>query len=173
VRSGFLLLFLGCSALPAQTIIIKAARLFDGRSDRLQSPGLVIVSGQRIESVGGGDVIKVCATGGVLLLNDDADSPQLTQEELNALVDQAHSMRKKAAAHAHGAEGGKRAIRAGIDSIEHGSFLDDEALKMMLDRGTYFVPSLMAAQSLRDRLASGAKLDPRVMRKAKMAIDSH
>jgi imidazolonepropionase-like amidohydrolase len=74
----------------------------------------------------GADVIKVCATGGVMSLNDDVDSPQLTQEELNALVDQAHRMRRKAAAHAHPAEGAKRAIRAGIDSIEHGSFLDEE-----------------------------------------------
>jgi imidazolonepropionase-like amidohydrolase len=120
----------------------------------------------------GADVIKTCATGGVLSLNDDVDSPQLTQEELDALVDQAHTMRRKAAAHAHGAEGAKRAIRAGIDSIEHGSFLDDEALQMMVQRGTYFVPTLMAAQGLREALASGAPLDPRQARKAKMAIDS-
>ncbi len=120
----------------------------------------------------GADVIKVCATGGVMSLNDDVDSPQLTQEELNALVDQAHSQKKKAAAHAHGAEGAKRAIRAGIDSIEHGSFMDDEALKLMIQKGTYYVPTLMASQGLRERLASGARLDPRVARKARLAIDA-
>jgi len=82
----------------------------------------------------GADVIKTCATGGVLSLTDAVDTPQLTQAELDALVDEAHALRRKTAAHAHGAEGAKRAIRAGIDSIEHGSFLDDEALDMMKQR---------------------------------------
>ena len=79
----------------------------------------------------GADVIKVCATGGVLSLADEVDTPQLTQDEMNAIVDEAHRLRKKVAAHAHGAEGAKVAIRAGVDSIEHGSFLDDEAWRMM------------------------------------------
>ncbi len=74
----------------------------------------------------GADVIKFCATGGVLSLADEVDTPQLTQEEMNALVDEAHRLRKKVAAHAHGAEGARCAIRAGVDSIEHGSFLGDE-----------------------------------------------
>ncbi|MEP7367289.1 MAG: MIP family channel protein [Acidobacteriota bacterium] len=120
----------------------------------------------------GADVIKVTASGGVLSLNDDVDSPQLTQEELNALVDEAHSKRKKAAAHAHGAEAAKRAIRAGIDSIEHGSFLDDEALHMMLDKGTYLVPTLMAADSIRETWAKGGQMDPRTERKARLALDA-
>ena len=98
----------------------------------------------------GADVIKVCATGGVLSLTDEVDTPQLTQPEMDALVDEAHRLRKKAAAHAHGATGAKVAIRAGIDSIEHGSFLDDEALQMMKERGTYLVPTLMAATSVGD-----------------------
>jgi imidazolonepropionase-like amidohydrolase len=76
----------------------------------------------------GADVIKTCATGGVLSLSDDVDTPQLTQAELDALVSEAHALRRRTAAHAHGATGAKIAIRAGIDSIEHGSFLDDEAL---------------------------------------------
>jgi imidazolonepropionase-like amidohydrolase len=94
----------------------------------------------------GADVIKVCATGGVLSLADEVDTPQLTQAEMDALVDEAHRLRKKTAAHAHGATGAKVAIRAGIDSIEHGSFLDDEALTMMKERGTYLVPTLMAGE---------------------------
>jgi len=117
----------------------------------------------------GADVIKTCATGGVLSLNDDVDSPQLTQEELNALVDQAHTMRRRAAAHAHGAEGARRAIRAGIDSIEHGSFLDDEALRMMVQKGTFYVPTLMALEGVKERMAG---LDPRQQRKARLAMDS-
>ena len=94
----------------------------------------------------GADVIKVCATGGVLSLTDDVDTPQITQAEMDALVDEAHRLRMKTAAHAHGAEGAKVAIRAGIDSIEHGSFLDDEALRMMKEKGTWLVPTLMAAE---------------------------
>jgi len=86
----------------------------------------------------------VCATGGVLSLTDDVDTPQLTQAELDAIVDEAHALRRKTAAHAHGATGAKRAIRAGIDSIEHGSFLDEEALRMMKEKGTFYVPTLIA-----------------------------
>ena len=92
----------------------------------------------------GADVIKTCATGGVLSLTDDVDTPQLTQAELDALVDEAHALRRKTAAHAHGAIGAKRASRAGIDSIEHGSFMDEEALKMMKEKGTFYVPTLIA-----------------------------
>lgn len=120
----------------------------------------------------GADVIKTCATGGVLSLNDDVDSAQLTQEELNALVDEAHQKRKKTAAHAHGAEGAKRAVRAGIDSIEHGSFLDDEALQLMREKGTYFVPTLMAVQGIREVLDKGGRMDPRTERKARLAMDA-
>jgi imidazolonepropionase-like amidohydrolase len=100
----------------------------------------------RIQLKYGADVIKVCATGGVLSLGDAVDSPQITQAEMDALVDEAHRLGKRTAAHAHGAAGAKVAIRAGIDSIEHGSFLDDEALRMMKDRGTYYVPTAMALE---------------------------
>ncbi len=120
----------------------------------------------------GADVIKVCATGGVLSLNDDVQSPQLTQEELNALVDEAHARGRRAAAHAHGAEGAKRAIRAGIDSIEHGSFLDDEALDMMKARGTFLVATLMAGEGLREKLTKGAYFPPQVETKARAALAS-
>lgn len=119
----------------------------------------------------GADVIKITATGGVMSLNNDVDSPQFTQEEVNAVVDQAHTMGRKIAAHAHGAEGAKRAIRAGIDSIEHGSFLDEEALKMMVQKGTWLVPTLMAPEGVREAIPTG-KLDPRVVKKAQRAIDS-
>src|SRR5207244_6514127 len=98
---------------------------------------------------------KVCATGGVLSLTDDVDTPQLTQAELDALVDEAHALRKRTAAHAHGAEGAKRAIRAGIDSIEPGSFLDDEALELMKKRGTFLVPTLSAHHCIDERMRRG------------------
>ena len=109
----------------------------------------------RFDAKHGADVIKTCATGGVLSEADKVDSPQLTQSELDALVDEAHALGRKTAAHAHGAEGAKRAIRAGIDSIEHGSFLDDEAFDLMRKKGTYFVPTPLPCimQRLRDARA--------------------
>jgi len=118
----------------------------------------------------GADIIKTCATGGVLSLTDDVDTPQLTQEELNAIVDEAHALRRKTAAHAHGAEGAKRAIRAGIDSIEHGSFMDDEALDMMKQRGTYLVPTLIAGESLKEKMEKGLYLPPAIAAKARAAV---
>lgn len=117
----------------------------------------------------GADVIKVCATGGVLSLNADVDSPQLTQAELDALVDEAHARKRKVAAHAHGAEGAKRAIRAGVDSIEHGSFMDDEALALMKKKGTYLVPTMTALQGVRERLERKS-LHPLQVPKARAAI---
>ena len=113
----------------------------------------------------GADVIKTCATGGVLSLTDDVDTPQLTQAELDALVDEAHALRRKTAAHAHGASGAKRAINAGIDSIEHGTFLDDEAMRMMREHGTYLVPTLMVRTGIRE-----SKLPPVVQVKADAAM---
>ncbi|HLH01184.1 MAG TPA: amidohydrolase family protein [Bryobacteraceae bacterium] len=113
----------------------------------------------------GADVIKTCPTGGVLSPTDAVDAPQLTQSELDALVTAAHDLRRKTAAHAHGAEGAKRAIRAGIDSIEHGTFLDDEALRMMREHGTYLVPTL----SVRAGIAE-SKFPPLVQQKADTAM---
>ena len=117
----------------------------------------------------GADLIKICATGGVLSRNNDVDSPQLTQAEVDAIVDEAHAKGKKVAAHAHGATGAKRAIRAGIDSIEHGSFLDDEALTMMKQKGTFYVPTLHASWSLLEAEKKGSVMDPRTKAKMNMA----
>jgi imidazolonepropionase-like amidohydrolase len=119
----------------------------------------------------GADIIKTCATGGVLSLTDDVDTPQLTQAELDALVDEAHALRRRTAAHAHGAIGAKRAIRAGIDSIEHGTFLDEEAMRMMKERGTFYVPTMMAAEGLKQSLTDGY-MPPVIEKKARLAIAS-
>ena len=120
----------------------------------------------RFNAKHGADVIKVCASGGVLSLADKVDSPQLTQAELAALVNAAHALGRRTAAHAHGAEAAKRAIRAGIDSIEHGSFLDAEALNLMKQKGTYliFTPVLC----LNERLKK-AGAPPNVVAKATAA----
>ncbi len=125
----------------------------------------------RMQHKYGANVIKVCATGGVLSLGDAVDSPQLTQAEMDALVDEAHRLGLRAAAHAHGAEGAKVAIRAGIDSIEHGSFLDDEALQMMKQKGTYLVPTLMAGEYAGGRKAT-RQYPPEIAAKAKAALEA-
>jgi len=126
----------------------------------------------RLDHKYGADIIKVCATGGVLSLTDDVDTPQLTQEELNAIVDEAHALRRKTAAHAHGNEGAKRAVLAGIDSIEHGSFLQDETLDMMKQRGTYLVPTLIAGESLGEKIDKGMYLPPAIITKTRAALAS-
>ena len=151
----------------------------EGALGRETGPEVGVVNGAdearravRLAHKYGATVIKTCATGGVLSLADAVDTPQLTQAELDALVDEAHALRLKTAAHAHGAEGAKRAIRAGIDSIEHGSFLDEEALSLMKQKGTYYVPTLMATQGLSEQIQKGVPIPPAIRVKADAAIAS-
>lgn len=92
----------------------------------------------------GADVIKICATGGVLSAGAAVGVPQYTIEEIRSIVETAAMAEKKVAAHAHGNEGIKNAVRAGVASIEHGSILDDEAVALMKEHGTYMVPTMMA-----------------------------
>jgi imidazolonepropionase-like amidohydrolase len=105
----------------------------------------------------GADLIKTCATGGVLSEGDAVGATQYTYEELKAMVDEANKLERKVAAHAHGTEGIKIATRAGVSSIEHGSFLDEEGAKMMAARGTFLVPTLMAGEGV-ERLAKNGVL---------------
>jgi imidazolonepropionase-like amidohydrolase len=115
----------------------------------------------------GADVIKTCASGGVLSLADDVAAPQLTDEELAAIVDEAHRLGRKAAAHAHGDLAARAAVKAGIDSIEHGTFLTDETLALMKAKGTYLVPTLLAGEW------TGGKADkfpPEIAAKARAAL---
>ena len=97
---------------------------------------------------GGADVIKTCATGGVLSEGDAVGVTQYTYEEMKALVDEAKKLERKVAAHAHGTEGIKIATRAGVSSIEHGSFLDEEGAKLMAQHGTFLVPTMMAGEAV-------------------------
>jgi imidazolonepropionase-like amidohydrolase len=90
----------------------------------------------------GADLIKICATGGVLSRGDDPQASQYTLEEMQAIVADAHRLGRKVAAHAHGAQGILWATEAGVDSIEHGSYINDEAIAEMKKRGTYLVPTL-------------------------------
>jgi imidazolonepropionase-like amidohydrolase len=109
----------------------------------------------RYQAKYGADVIKTCATGGVLSEGDAVGVPQYTYDELKALVDEATKLERKFAAHAHGAEGIKIAVRAGVSSIEHGSFLDDEGAKMMAQRGTFLVPTLSAGEAVENAAKNG------------------
>jgi len=93
----------------------------------------------RTEVKYGADVIKVAATAGVLSEEESVGAPQFSQEELNALVEEAHMWDKRVAAHAHGAEGIKRAIKAGVTSVEHASFIDDEGITLAKQKGTWLV----------------------------------
>ncbi len=98
----------------------------------------------------GSDLIKITATGGVLSQAKDGANAQFTIEEVKAIVAAAKDYNFKVAAHAHGAEGIKRAIRGGVNSIEHGTFMDEEALQLMKQFGTYLVPTIIAGKSTAD-----------------------
>ncbi len=99
----------------------------------------------------GADLIKVTATGGVLSVARNGQNPQFTDAELAAVVAVAGDYGFHVAAHAHGAEGMKRAIRAGVRSIEHGTFMDDEAARLMKKHGTYYVPTIMAGEFVAEK----------------------
>src|SRR3989454_5308907 len=109
----------------------------------------------RLQIKYGADVIKTCATGGVLSEGDAVGATQYSFEELKALVDEASKLERKVAAHAHGTEGIKLAVRAGVSSIEHGSFLDEEGARMMAERQTFLVPTLSAAEAVERAAKTG------------------
>ncbi|MGH7471292.1 MAG: amidohydrolase family protein [Longimicrobiales bacterium] len=113
----------------------------------------------------GADVIKICATGGVLSAGDAVGVPQFTLEEMKAIVETAAFAERKVAAHAHGLEGIKLAVEAGVASIEHGSMINAEAARMMRQRGTYLVPTRMAFESVVKGAREG-KLAPWSAKKA-------
>ncbi|MES2160747.1 MAG: amidohydrolase family protein [Pseudomonadota bacterium] len=117
----------------------------------------------------GADVIKICATGGVLSFGDDPRTSQYTLEELKAIIGDAHRLGRKAAAHAHGGDGIKLAVLAGIDSIEHGSYIDDEGIKLMKEHKTWLVPTVYLGDWLIDN-AEAIKLPPPLLDKAKVVL---
>ena len=101
----------------------------------------------------GADLIKITATGGVLSPAKSGQNPQFQEEELNALIATARDYGFHVAAHAHGSEGMKRAIRAGVRSIEHGTFMDDESMALMKKHGTFFVPTISAGKFIAEKAA--------------------
>jgi imidazolonepropionase-like amidohydrolase len=113
----------------------------------------------------GADVIKVAATGGVLTERDDPAHPHFQLDELEELVREAASAGRFVMAHSHGAEGTKRAVRAGVRSIDHGTYLDDEAIDLMLQRGTWLVPTLVSGEGTDRALVEGVALSEAVKEK--------
>ena len=120
----------------------------------------------RFEVKNGADVIKAAVSGGVLSLGDEVDTPQLTPAEMTALVDESHRLRKKVAVHCHGDQAAREAIEAGVDSIEHGSFMKPETLTMMKKKGTFLTPTLMASEWIMGKLDN---YPPALQAKAKAA----
>src|SRR5438093_3793808 len=120
----------------------------------------------RFEVKNGADVIKAAVSGGDLSLADEVDTPQLTPAEMAALVDESHRLRKKVAVHCHGDQAAKEAIEAGVDSIEHGSFMKPETLTLMKNKGTYLTPTLMATEWIMSKIDN---YPPALQAKAKAA----
>jgi imidazolonepropionase-like amidohydrolase len=117
----------------------------------------------------GADVIKTCATAGVLSGGTQGiGASQYSDDELSAMVDEARKLGRKVVAHAHGTEGIKIAVRAGVASIDHGSFLDEEGARLMAERGTFLVPTMMAGEAVL-RAADAGQMPPLVAAKARAA----
>jgi len=122
----------------------------------------------------GAEVIKVCATGGVLSPTDHPEFTQFSEAELRVMVEEgAYRRGVKVMAHAQGAEGIKNAVRAGIHSIEHGIYLDDEAIELMLAHGTFLVPTLLAPLSVVEQAESKGNMPEYGVRKARETIEIH
>ena len=114
----------------------------------------------------GSDLIKITATGGVLSYAKSADAPQFTVEEVRAIVDTAKDYGFTVAAHAHGTEGMKRAVLGGVTSIEHGTLMTDEVMRLMKERGTWYVPTLHAGRFVADKAKEEGYFPPIVRPKA-------
>jgi len=114
----------------------------------------------------GADLIKITATGGVLSIGDSGDAQQFTDEELKAIVEASHLLGMKVAAHAHGKRGIESAIRAGVDSIEHGTYSDDETFRLFKQHGTYLVPTILAGKTVAEMATIPGHFHPSVQEKA-------
>ena len=121
----------------------------------------------------GADVIKVCTSGGVLSPRDDPQHAHFMPDELDVLVAEASAGHRFVMAHAQATDGIKNAIRAGIRSIEHGIYMDDEAIEMMLESGTYLVPTLIAPMGVLEAADAGIDMPAAVIQKARDVVDVH
>jgi imidazolonepropionase-like amidohydrolase len=145
------------------------------RSDLAGDPGVVqgminsaddAVKAVRLHYKNGDDLIKIMPSGGVLDESSSGDNPQLTLDEIRAIVTTAHDYGFTVAAHAHGAEAIRRAVIGGVDSIEHGTFLNDEDMKLMKEHGTWYVPTIIAGDFVSTKAKVPGYYPPQVAAKA-------
>jgi imidazolonepropionase-like amidohydrolase len=155
-----------CDASPFPPEIIKPYGPLEGVCNGADECRAAV----RYQMKWGADVIKICASGGVLSESDPVDVPQLTPEELSAIISEAHAWKRKVAAHSHGDKAARLAVEAGVDSIEHGSFLTDETLQLMKSKGTYLVPTRLAVYWVNKMVES---YPPAIAEKARAAAASH
>ena len=150
--------------LPREEVIRQGTLLADGPDDCRRAARETLRDGA--------DLIKIMATGGVGSEKDEPYHPQFTVEEIRAITDEAHRVGKRVAAHAQGAEGVKNAVTGGVDSIEHGYFLDSEAVKMMIEHGTFFVPTLALVKVYKRSLEKPLDMPPWRLRKQRECTDA-
>lgn len=131
-----------------------------------------VLKAAREQIKAGADLIKIMATGGNLTPGTQSGAPQLNEEEMRAAVEAAHKASRKTTVHAHGAEGIKAALRAGIDCIEHGMYIDEEALAFMAENNIYYVPTLVAPW-ICAQIGEERGLEPEAVRKTKSSIVRH
>lgn len=155
-----------CDGPPVPPERMKPAGTLEGVCNGAESCRLAV----REQMKYGADVIKICASGGVLSEADPVDVPQLTPDELKAIMSEAHAWRRKVAAHSHGDLAARQAVEAGIDSIEHGSFLTAQTLQLMKQKGVYLVPTRMTQLWVRKKADS---YPPKIAAKARAAADAH
>jgi imidazolonepropionase-like amidohydrolase len=126
----------------------------------------------RMQIKAGADNVKLIASGGILTPGTEIGAPQFTIDEMRAAVDEAHAAGKTSCAHAHGTTAIKNAVKAGVDSVEHGYLIDDEGIELMLARGTYLVATSAAVRNV-VKHGTAAGIRPDVVRKAQSAIEQH
>ncbi len=144
----------------------------DGTAGRIADGPAEILRAVREQVKVGADLIKFCATGGVMDPQLAPDVPEYSAEEVQTLITEAHKMKKPVAAHVHGAEGAKIAIRAGVDTIEHGTMLDEEAVQLMREAGTVLVPTLTPSYQVRQQ-GDAANLPAHVMEEFAVTSAAH
>ncbi|UNK47988.1 amidohydrolase family protein [Lysobacter sp. S4-A87] len=155
-----------CDASPFPPERVKPAGTLEGVCNGAEQCRLAV----REQMKFGADLIKICASGGVLSEADPVDVPQLTPDELAAIIGEAHTWGRKVAAHSHGDLAARQAVEAGVDSIEHGSFLTASTLQLMKQKGTYLVPTRMTQVWVVDKASS---YPPKIGAKARAAGEAH
>jgi imidazolonepropionase-like amidohydrolase len=155
-----------CDNSPFPPDVVKPSGVIDGVCNGADECRAAV----RYQLKWGADVIKICASGGVLSESDPVDVPQLTPAELEAIMSETHAWKRKVAAHAHGDLAAKLAIDAGVDSIEHASFLSEATLRLMKQKGVYLVPTRMALYWVEREAAT---YPPAIAAKARAAAAAH